>query len=344
MEQLVQSYVSSKRFMGSVLVALGHHVVLSKGYGFANLEWNVPNSPSTKFHLGSITKQFTAASILLLEERGKLSGDDPVRKYITDAPAGWGEIRISNLLTHTSGIPDLTGFPDWKSLEPFPSTPEKLVARFRDKPLDFQPGEKFSYSNSGYVLLGYLIEQISGEPYEQFIQDNIFTPLGMSASRYGSNSAITLHRASGYSLSKNELVNADFVDTSVLFSSGGIYSTTEDLLRWEEGLFGGKLLSATSLQKMTTPFKGDYAFGLGVITINGHKTIGHTGGIEGFNTALNYYPDDKLTIVVLANQNGKAPLEIEMNLAAIVHGERACCPSDSKRIAVVPLQELRMVP
>ena len=326
MEQLVQSYVSSKRFMGSVLVALGHHVLLSKGYGFANLEWNVPNSPSTKFRLGSITKQFTAASILLLEQRGKLSVDDSVKKYIPNALAGWDEITIFNLLTHTSGIPDLTGFLDWQSLEPFPSTPEKLVARFRDKPLDFQPGEKYSYSNSGYVLLGYLIEQISGETYEKFIQDNIFTPLGMSDSGYGSNSAIILHRASGYSLSKSELVNANFVDTSVLFSSGGIYSTTEDLLRWEDGLFGGKLLSAASLLKMTTPFNGDYAFGLGVLTINGHKTIGHTGGIEGFNTALNYYPDDRLTIVVLANQNGKAPLEIEMNLAAIVYGERAVLP------------------
>jgi CubicO group peptidase (beta-lactamase class C family) len=286
----------------------------------------VPNSPSTKFRLGSLTKQFTAASILLLEDRGKLKVDDPVKKFMPDAPPAWAKITIFNLLTHTSGIPDLTGFPDWQSLEPFPSTPEKLVARFRDKPLDFQPGEKFSYSNSGYVLLGYLIERISGQPYGDFIQDNIFTPLGMSDSGCASTSIITLHIASGYSPSKSGLVDADFVDPSVLFSSGGIYSTTEDLLRWEGGLFGRRLLSAASLQKMTTPFKGDYAFGLGVLTINGHKTIGHTGGIEGFNTALNYYPDDKLTIVVLANQSNKAPLEIETKLAAFVHGESVELP------------------
>jgi CubicO group peptidase (beta-lactamase class C family) len=326
MEQLVQSYVSSKRFMGSVLVALGDRIILSNGYGFANLEWNIPNSPSTKFRLASLTKQFTAASILLLEEQGKLSLDDPVKKHMPDAPPAWDKITIFNLLTHTSGIPNFTSFPDYQSSEPFPLTPEKLVATFRDKPLDFQPGGKYSYSNSGYVLLGYLIEQISGETYEKFVQDNIFTPLGMKDSGYDSNATIIPHRASGYSPSRNGIVNAGFIHMSIPFSAGALYATTEDLLRWEEGLFGGKLLSAASLTKMTTPFKSDYALGLGVVAINGHKTIGHTGDIEGFSTAMNYYPDDKLTIVVLANQNEKAPLEIDTNLAAIIHGERQTVP------------------
>jgi len=162
MEQVVQSYVSDTQFMGSVLVARGGTIVLDKGYGFANLEWNIPNTPTTKFRLGSITKQFTAASILLLEERGKLKTDDPVKKYIPDAPAAWDKVTIYNLLTHTSGIANFTSFPDYASTETAPTTPEKLVARFRDKPLEFQPGEKWNYSNSGYVLLGYLIEKISG--------------------------------------------------------------------------------------------------------------------------------------------------------------------------------------
>src|SRR5580704_11233234 len=165
MDQIVQSYVVDKQFMGSVLVARGDHVLFSKGYGSANLEWQVPDTPSTKFRLGSITKQFTAASILLLEERRKLKVNDPVKKYLPDAPAAWDKITIFHVLTHTAGIPSFTSFPDYRSQEPFDTTPEKLVARFRDKPLDFEPGEKFSYSNSGYVLLGYLVEKISGQSY-----------------------------------------------------------------------------------------------------------------------------------------------------------------------------------
>ena len=154
MDQVVQSYVSNKTFMGSVLVARGNVVLLSKGYGSASLEWNIPDSPDTKFRLGSITKQFTAASILLLEERGKLKTDDLVKKFVPDAPTSWDKFTIFHLLTHTSGIPSFTGFPDYAAQEPFATTPEKLAARFRDKPLEFQPGDKWSYSNSGYVLLG----------------------------------------------------------------------------------------------------------------------------------------------------------------------------------------------
>src|ERR1051326_1377958 len=158
MDQVVQSYVASKQFMGSVLVARGNQVIFSKGYGSANLEWNIPDTPETKFRLGSLTKQFTAASILLLEERGKLKVEDFVRKYIPDAPAAWDKMTIFNVLTHTARIPNSTAFPEFQRLEPFAITPEKLVALFRDKPLDFEPGEKWNYSNSGYALLGYLIE------------------------------------------------------------------------------------------------------------------------------------------------------------------------------------------
>ena len=203
MDQVVQSYVSNKTFMGSVLVARGSEVLLNKGYGSANLEWDIPDSPSTKYRLGSITKQFTAASILLLEERGKLKVDDPVKKYLADAPAVWDKITIFHLLTHTSGIPNFTSFPEYPKLEPFPITADKLVAVFRDKPLDFQPGEKWSYSNSGYVLLGYLIEKVSGDTYEKFLQENIFTPLGMKDSGYDSNSAVIAHRAAGYTRGAN---------------------------------------------------------------------------------------------------------------------------------------------
>jgi CubicO group peptidase (beta-lactamase class C family) len=197
LEQVVQSYVANQAFMGSVLVARGSQVLFSKGYGSADLEWNVPNSPATKYRLGSITKQFTAASILLLEQRGKLNVNDPVKKHLTDAPAAWDKITIFHLLTQTSRVPSFTSFPDYAKLEPFPTTAEQLVARFRDKALDFQPGEKWSYSNSGYALLGYLIEKITGVSSEKFVADNIFTPLGVKDFGWDSNSAIIPRRASG---------------------------------------------------------------------------------------------------------------------------------------------------
>jgi CubicO group peptidase (beta-lactamase class C family) len=337
MDQVVQSYASKQQFMGSVLVARGSDVLFSKGYGSADLEWNIPNAPNTKFRVGSITKQFTAASILLLEERGKLSINDLVKKYMPDAPAAWDRITIFNLLTHTSGIPNFTSFPDYRKLEPFPATPKELVDRFKDKPLEFQPGEKWNYSNSGYVLLGYLIEKITGGSYAKFVADNIFTPLGMKDSGYDSNTAVIPRRASGYTHGPNGFENAGFIDMTIPFSAGALYSTTEDLLKWEQGLFGGKLLSAASLEKMTTPFKNDYAFGLQVETKGGHKVIDHNGGIEGFNTELEYYPEDKLVTVALANIQGVPALgAITSELAAIARGEKVVLQTERKEITVDP--------
>jgi CubicO group peptidase (beta-lactamase class C family) len=336
MEQVILTFVQRKQFMGAVLVARGAEVLLDKGYGFADVELNVPASPKTKFRLGSVTKQFTAAAILLLQERGKLNVNDPVKKYLPDAPAAWDKITIYNLLTHTSGIPDFTSFTDYASLEPFATTPKELVARFREKTLDFQPGEQWRYSNSGYVLLGYLIEKISGESYAQFVIENIFKPLGMADSGYDSNSAIIQNRASGYTLSANGLVNAGYINMTVPLSAGGLYSTTEDLLRWEQGFFGGKLLSAASQQEMVTPFKNDYAFGLQVFKVNGHQVIDHEGGIEGFNTLLAYYPEDKLTVIVLGNVNGTAPQQIGRDLAKLAHGGDVTLPSEHKEVSIDP--------
>src|SRR5260370_27602185 len=162
MNEIVQSFVANHQFMGTALVARGSQIIFSKGYGSADLEWDVPNSPTTKFRLGSVTKQFTAACILLLEERGKIKTGDPVKAYLPDAPAAWDKITIFNPLTPTSGIPNFTGFPDYGNLEPFAATPAELVARFRDNPLGFQPREKWNYSNSGYCLLGYLLQEIPG--------------------------------------------------------------------------------------------------------------------------------------------------------------------------------------
>ncbi len=290
MEEVVQTYVQNKTFMGAVLVARGNEVLLSKGYGSANLEWDVPNTPATKFRLGSITKQFTAASILLLEERGKLSLDDPIKKHMPDAPAAWDAITIFHLLTHTSGITNFTALPDYKSLKLGDMPVAKTLVSVRDKPLDFVPGEKMSYSNSGYLVLGHVIERVTGGSYETFVTDNIFTPLGMKDSGYDSNKTVIARRAAGYMPSPAGPVNAGFVHMSVPHAAGALYSTTGDLLRWEQGLFGGKVITPASLAKMTTPFKGDYALGLVVQTASGRKVVQHGGGIDGFNTFMAYYP------------------------------------------------------
>ena len=334
MEEVVQTYVQNKTFMGTVLVARGSEVILSKGYGSANLEWNIPNTPSTKFRLGSITKQFTAASILLLEERGKLTLDDPIKKHVPDAPAAWDAITIFNLLTHTSGITNFTALPDYKSLKLDETPVAKTIATVRDKPLDFVPGEKMSYSNSGYLVLGHVIERVTGASYEKFVTDNIFTPLGMKDSGYDSNTTVIARRAAGYMPSPAGPVNAGYVHMSIPHAAGALYSTTEDLLRWEQGLFGGKLLSPSSLAKMTTPFKSDYALGVVVRTANGRKVIQHGGGIDGFNTFLAYYPDDKLTVAVLANLNGQTPNQIATKLAELAHGGVVQLTSERKEITL----------
>jgi CubicO group peptidase (beta-lactamase class C family) len=266
-----------------------------------------------------------------------LSTDDAVKKFMPDAPAAWDEINIFHLLTHTSGIPNFTSFPDYQSQKATAATPEELVARFRDKPLDFQPGEKWAYSNSGYLLLGYLLEEAAGQSYETFVQENIFGPLGMEDSGYDSNSAIIPRRAAGYRRGKDGPVNAGFVHMSIPFAAGALYSTTEDLLRWQQGLFGGKLLSAASLAKMTTPFKNDYGLGVAVRTASGRKMISHGGGIEGFATFLAYYPDDKVTAVALSNlRRGAPPQQIVGYLAALAHGEKVELPSERKEITVAP--------
>ncbi len=215
-------------------------------------------------------------------------------------------------------------------------TTEKLVERFRDKPLEFAPGEKMNYSNSGYVLLGYLIEKISGKTYAQFLQENIFAPLSMTGSGYDSQSAVLARRAAGYGPSPNGPVNAPFLHMTIPHGAGARYSTTEDLLRWNQALFGGKLLSAASFEKMTTPFKNDYGFGIAITTANGRTRYSHNGGINGFNSSLAYYPDSRVTIAVLANMNGPAADELGSKLSALAHGESVVLQSERKPITVSP--------
>jgi CubicO group peptidase (beta-lactamase class C family) len=326
MQKVVQPYADAQMFMGSALAAKDGKVIFSKSYGMADLEWNVPNSPTTKFNIASMTKQFTAASILLLRDRGKLNTDDLVKKYLPDAPSSWDKITIYHLLTHTSGIPD-----DGAQYEP--GTPGKLV--FNDRPLKFRPGEQWAYTNLGYIVLGYLIERISGQTYEEFVHENIFKPLGMNDSGLMSFVTIIPGRASGYWPGSNGIENAGRPDPQIVrigFSSGSLYSTTEDLLRWEQALFSGKLLTTTSLRTMTTPFKSDYACGLHVNRVNGHLMIEHDGNNIGYEADMAYYPEEKIAVIVLANLNSTVTSELTRALAAVSYGETPPVASIHKEI------------
>jgi len=315
-DAIVQPFVTSGRFMGSALVARGDEIVFSKGYGYANLEWDVPNDPSTKFRLGSITKQFTSALILLLEEDGKLSIQDPVSRHVPEAPASWSDITLYHLLTHTSGIHNFTALPDYRVRQVQPSSPAAQLERLRDEPLDFAPGTEYRYSNSGYLILGLVIERVTGRPYADVLEERIFGPLGMQDSGYDSNAAVVPHRAAGYAPGPDGPVNARFVDMTVPHAAGALYSTTGDLLKWTRGLFGGRLLKPESLRKMTTPNLNNYALGLNVREVNGVRMIGHGGSINGFNAFLAYYPLSETTVAVLANLTGNAPQQIALALGA----------------------------
>ena len=334
MDAVAKEQAAGDKFMGNALVAKDGAVLFERSYGWANLEWKVPHTPDSKFRIGSVTKQFTAAAILLLEERGQLKLDDPVAKFIPDAPEAWKQVTLFHLLTHTSGIPSFTDEPEYLTWKLSPESPAQTIAHIRGKPLEFAPGERHKYSNSGYVLLGWIVEKVSGQSYEAFLRENIFTPLGMTNSGYDSNTAIIPGRASGYVPGPGGLTNAPYTDMHVPHGAGALYSTTGDLLRWTQGLYGGKLLKPASLEKMTTPYKDDYALGLVVHTVNGRKVIEHGGGIEGFNAQVAYYPESKTTVVVLANVNGSAFVELSGKLAAIVFGEAVKLASERKEAEV----------
>jgi CubicO group peptidase (beta-lactamase class C family) len=304
-----------KHFMGSILMVRDGHVLMDQSFGSANLEWEIANTSATKFRIGSLTKQFTAASILLLQERGLLSFDDPISKYINNTPAAWSGINLFHLLTHTSGLVSLTDLPGDDAAVTRGGAPAQIIQRFRDRPLLFAPGAQARYSNSGYILLGMVVEKVSGEPYGTFLQKNIFDPLGMRDTGIDNDADIVRSRASGYRYEGSTLRHADFIDMSVPFAAGDLYSTTKDLQRWEEGLFGGKILRSESLEKMIAPNKGDFGLGVRVTQEDGIKLISHTGGIQGFVADLRYYPEKRLSVIVLSNTESKETLELSQLLS-----------------------------
>jgi len=324
MRDAVRAQAESHQFMGSVLVAKGNEVVFEMSAGMANVEWNIPDSAATKFRIGSLTKQFTAAAILLLQERGKLAVDDPIARYLKEVPAAWQAVTLRQLLTHTAGVPDTADLSkkenrEWE-LSGFNSM--MLFERMRHLPLDFSPGTEFKYSNTGYLLLGWAVERASGQTYQDFLHKNIMVPLGLDNSGFDSAVPILPQRASGYRTGSLGIRNANYLDMRAPGAAGGLYSTTGDLLKWTRALFGNKLLQPASLAAMTTPNRGHYGFGLQIESKNGRQRFAHAGGINGFGSFLAYFPASDVTIVVLANVEGPAASLLEEQLEASYFRER----------------------
>ena len=337
MDQVVRSYVDKATFAGSVLVARGSDVIVSKGYGLANVEWNIPNSPSARFKIASITKQFTAAAILLLEERGRLKIDEPVKTYLPEAPPAWDQITLFHLLTHTAGFAGLQSPQAGRqpAVESADGTVAGFVKDLMQRPLESKPGERFNYTNSGYLVLGHLIQTLTGQSYETFIRENIFTPLGMKDSGLDSP-AVVARRAGSYTVTPKGLANASYAsDRIVPNTAAGLYSTTEDLLRWQNGLYGGKVLSKASLEKMTTPFKGGYGLGVYIRTIDGRRAATHGGGVPPFAN-LTYFFDRGISVVVLGNISLAPSAEIAGYLGALAHGDAVQLLSEKKAITLAP--------
>jgi len=333
-DEYMKAAMRADSFSGSVLVARNGKPIISKGFGLANIELAVPNTPKTVFRLGSITKQFTSMAIMILQERGKLSVSDPVCKYFADCPAAWQPITVRHLLTHTSGIPNFTSFPDFVKSSAIATTTTDLIGRFKDKPLDFVPGEKYAYSNSGYYLLGVIIEKASGKAYAEFLHESIFGPLGMVHSGYDDPVRIIKDRAAGYTLRDEGLVNCAPIDMSTAYAAGALYSNVEDLLIWDQALYTEKLVSNRSLDEMFTPLKGSYGYGWSISKKLERRTIAHGGNIYGFSTYISRFPAEKLTFIVLSNNEGTAGGEIADDLASIVFGAAYTIPKERKAVAV----------
>ncbi|MGA9291696.1 MAG: serine hydrolase [Ignavibacteriaceae bacterium] len=333
-EALLNQYYNFQEFNGAVLVAEDGKVIYKNGFGMANMEWNIQNTPDTKFRLGSLTKQFTSMLIMQLVEDGKLKLDVPITTYIPDYPKDKGEkITIHNLLTHTSGIPNYTDQASFREIMRDPVTPIDLIKTFWDLPLDFEPGSKFKYSNSGYIVLGYIIEKVTGKTYEEILKEKIFEPLGMKNSGYDHSSDIIFKRASGYNKSGTDFFNAAYIDMSVPFSAGSIYSTVEDLYLWDQALYTSKLLSEKYMKEIFTSYiKPGFAdgYGYGWELSKKHfdnikdslNIVYHGGAINGFNSIIERITNDKDLIVLLNNTGGTKLNEMSDKIVDILYDQK----------------------
>jgi CubicO group peptidase (beta-lactamase class C family) len=327
-DALVEAERERHRIPGiSLAVVREGQVVLAKGYGLANVEGSVPAEPDTVYAIYSVTKQFTAAAVMLLVEEGALSLDDPISRHLPDLPPAWGPATVRHLLNHTSGIKSYTSLPDFRQHIRRDMTAEEVLGWVREFPLEFAPGEKHLYNNTGYFLLGLLIEKASGKPYGEYLAERIFRPLGMSATQLDDLREIIPKRASGYSWESERRRNADRVSPTQPYSAGALVSTVEDLARWDAALYGDAILSRVIREQMWTPTRLDdgttanYGFGFALGSYHGHRTVQHGGGAPGFLTAFHRFPEARLTVIVLTNLDRGDPGRLAVRIAGYYLGE-----------------------
>lgn len=296
-------------------------VVHRAGYGLANIEWKIPIQPDTVFRLASISKQFTAVGVMILAEQGKLRVDDPITQFFPNYPTSGHHITVHHLLTHTSGIFSYTSDPDALNKLLLDKTPQELCDSFSRVPFDFKPGTRYLYNNSGYILLGMIIEKLSAMSYADFIQKNIFDPLGMKNSYYLSNEPIIPRRAAGYDAGPNGIQNARYLSMTQPHAAGALGSTVDDLVLWDRALTENRLVSAETLAQMHTSATLDdgtlidYGYGWEINNYQQHRAIHHGGSIFGFATFIARFPDDDLSIVVLTNYSGYESSKITAMIA-----------------------------
>ncbi len=312
----------------AVLVQLGDETVLRQAYGMADVELGVPLQPEMIFRLGSVTKQFTAVAVLMLAAEGKVDLDARVDAYLTDFPEPGAAATVAQLLTHTSGIHSYTDDPDFWQTMAVDKSLDDLIATWRDTPLDFQPGDDWRYSNSGYVMLGKVIEAASGQQYAAFLQERIFTPLGLAHTMYGDPQTITPGRVRGYDGGPDGLQNAAYISMTLPHAAGSLLSNVDDLLVWGRAMLqGDTLLDAAWRERLLQPAvlndgrRTNYACGLAVLEYAGHQVITHNGGINGFSTSVYYVPDVDLTVAVLSNTTaGADPGQLAQNAVTLALG------------------------
>src|SRR4051812_7784993 len=316
----------------SLAVVRDGKVIKAQGYGLANLELKVPATKASVYEIGSTTKQFTAAAIMLLVEDGRLRLEDSVRQFFPDAPESWQPITIRHLLTHSSGIQNHVAIPGYLNAfktslsgEETPTRAE-LLKMFFALPSEFEPGETWSYDNTGYILLGFIIEQVSGQTYWDFLDQRLFRPAGMTATRSTATVPLVPGRASGYEWVKDHFENRPVLLPFIGFSAGSIISTAEDMAKWDIALSAGKLLKPSSLQEMWTPLQLrdgatpplDYGFGWFLDSQHGHRIVQHTGGTPGFSSAFYRFPDDKLSVILLTNHGDRILDQLALEIAGMV--------------------------
>lgn len=342
LDEIASFYAKQGRFMGTVLVADGNDVLLSKGYGYANLEWQNPQQPDAEFHLASLSKQFTAAAVLLLQEDGKLKVREPISRYLPNLPEAWKSLTVDNLLTHTSGLKEMLDDPRFNTWSMVPHTVPEQMAFIHDYPLGFVPGTKFVYCNTDYVLLAMIVEAVSGARFRDVLQQRFFTKLGMNHTGTDTDALILPHRAQGYRRGPGgfERIRDVAFSVSIVDGGAGVYSSTTDLLIWQQALFGGKILSPASVAYMTHRGLGNYGAGEANNTRHGETVIEHAGGMEGFSTTLSYIPDRKLTVAVLSNVERAPEWVIAGQIMDVMLGDPVSLGKDAPSLPEAAFKEL----